>query len=245
MQTHKTRGIVLRSVHYGETSIIATVYTELFGIQSYIIKGIRQHKKKATNKANFFQPAAILDMVVYQNELKHLQFIKEFEWSYLYQHLFFDVIKNAVAMYMIELLAHSLKQPEASPDMYFLVEDSLKQLDKGNDKLTANLPLYFTLHLASELGFQLQGEYSRQTPVVDLMAGMYVDSIPLHNYYLVDELAEITSRISNIQFYNNLEDIGLNRQLRRILLEAYQQYLKLHITELGELKSLKVLAEVL
>ena len=35
---HKTRGIVLHSVKYGETSLIAHVYTEAFGSQSYLLK---------------------------------------------------------------------------------------------------------------------------------------------------------------------------------------------------------------
>ncbi|MFX5956706.1 DNA repair protein RecO C-terminal domain-containing protein, partial [Acinetobacter baumannii] len=84
---------------------------------------------------------------------------KEFKWAHIYESIFFDVVKNTVAMYIIELLQHSLKQPEANPELFYLIEDSLKQLDKGTPLFAGNLPLYFTLHLAAELGFQLQGEY--------------------------------------------------------------------------------------
>src|SRR3954452_17269366 len=154
MITHKTKGIVLRTVKYGETSIITTVYTELFGIQSYIVKGVRQSTKKASAKSIYFQPAAILDMIVYHNDLKNLNFIKEYQWGYLYQQVLFDVVKNTVAMYMVELLQHSLKQPEANPELFYMFESALKQLDAGNTLLTANLPLYFSLHLAGELGFR-------------------------------------------------------------------------------------------
>ncbi|MBS1655487.1 MAG: recombination protein O N-terminal domain-containing protein, partial [Bacteroidetes bacterium] len=62
---HKTKGIVLRTVKYGETSVIVTIYTELFGIQSYLVNGVRVSSKKGSGKANLFQPSAILDMVVY------------------------------------------------------------------------------------------------------------------------------------------------------------------------------------
>ena len=243
--THKTRGIILRTVKYGETSIIAAVYTELFGLQSYIVKGVRQSSKKGFTKANYFQPAAILEMEVYHNELKNLQFIKEYEWGYLYQHIFFNVVKNAAAMYMIELLQHSLKQPEANPELFYLIEDSLKQLDKGNETFTANIPLYFTLHLAGEMGIQLQGEYSKLTPVLDLKEGYFVASPPSHPYYITDALAETTSKLNSINFYNDLENFYLNRHVRRELLEAYRQYFMLHIEGFGELKSLNVLQEVL
>ena len=245
MITHKTKGIVLRTVKYGETSVIATVYTELFGIQSYIVKGVRQTSKKGSSKASYFQPASMLEMEVYHNELKNLQFIKDYQWSYLYNALFFDVTRNAVAMYLIELLQHALKQPEANPELFYLMEDSLKQLDKGNETLTANMPLYFTLHLLAELGFQVQGEYSAQTPVLDLQDGNFVTVIPDHQFYITGDLAQTTSSINNINFYNDLESFHLNRKIRRQLLEAYAQYLSLHIEDFGELRSLKVLQEVL
>jgi DNA repair protein RecO (recombination protein O) len=245
MITHKTKGIVLRTVKYGETSVIATVYTALFGIQSYIVKGVRQTSKKGSSKASYFQPAAMLEMEVYHNELKNLQFIKDYQWSYLYNALFFDVIKNAAAMYLIELLQHALKQPEANPELFYLIEDSLKQLDKGNETLTANMPLYFTLHLLAELGFQVQGEYNVQTPVLDLQDGNFVSAIPDHQFYITGDLAATTSSINNINFYNDLESFHLNRNIRRQLLEAYAQYLSLHIEGFGELRSLKVLQEVL
>lgn len=243
--THKTKGIILRTIPYGETSVITTAYTELFGIQSYIVKGIRKGSKTSQGKSAYFQPGAILDMEVYHNELKNLQFVKEFNWGYLYEHVFFSVVKNAAAMYMIELLQHSLKQPEANPELFYLVEDSLKQLDRGNDTLTANLPLYFTLHLSSELGLRIQGEYSAQTPVLDLYEGAFVSHTPQHLFYLVDEQAKSTSAINNIMFYNDLENIALNRQLRRNLLAAYQQFFALHIQDFGELRSVRVLQEVL
>jgi len=245
MITHKTKGIVLRTVKYGETSVIASVYTELFGMQSYIVKGIRQTSKKGSNKAAYFQPAALLEMEVYHNELKNLQFIKDYQWSYLYNALFFDVIKNAVAMYVIELLQHALKQPEANPELFYLIEDSLKQLDKANETLTANMPLYFTLHLLTELGFQIQGEYSNHTPVLDLNEGNFIAEIPPHPYYITSEEAIATSQLNNINFYNDLENIKLNRTIRRNLLLAYAQYFALHIEGFGDLKSLKVLQEVL
>lgn len=236
---------MLRTLKYGETSVIASVYTELFGVQSYMVKGVRQSSKKGQNNISFFQPAAILEMEVYHNEFKNLQFIKDFQWDHIYTSVFFDVVKNAVAMYMIELLQHTLKQPEANPELFSLIEDSLKQLDKGNDALTANLPLYFTLHLGTELGFQIQGEYAAETPVIDLAEGQFVHVIPSHQHYLEGELARITSEINAIPFYSDLEKIKLGRTTRRQLLEAYQAYIAFHVQDFGEMRSWKVLQEVL
>ena len=93
-KVHKTKGLVLRTVKYGETSVIVSIFTELFGLQSYLVNGVRTISKKGSAKASMFQPTAILDMVVYHNELKQLQRIKEFRWSHLYQHVLSDVRKK-------------------------------------------------------------------------------------------------------------------------------------------------------
>jgi len=243
--THKTKGIVLRTIQYGETSVITSVYTELFGLQSYIVKGVRQSTKKAQSKQMYFQPAAMLEMEVYHNELKNLQFIKEYKWSYLYNKVLFDVIRNAVAQFMIELFQYGIKQPEANPELFYLLEGSLLEADKGSDTIAANLPLYFILHFATESGFQLQGNYSTQTPVLDLKEGAYIETEPLHPNFVTDFIAETISKIQHIRFYNNLEDFKLNRQARKQILDALLQYISFHITDFKELKSLPIVKELL
>ncbi len=243
--THKTRGIVLRTVQYGETSVITTVYTELFGLQSYIVKGVRQSTSKSQSKQMYFQPSAILEMEVYHNNLKNLQFIKEYKWSYLYNKVLFDITRNAIAQFMIELFQYSIKQPEANPELFYLLEGSLHEADKGSDAIAANLPLYFMLHLATESGFQLQGGFSAETPVLNLKEGIYTIEEPSHPEFITGFIAETISKIQGIQFYNDLENIKLNRQTRAQVLSVLLQYMSYHITDFKELKSLPVLREIL
>jgi len=243
--THKTKGIVLRTIKYGETSVITSVYTELFGLQSYIIKGVRQSTKKTQSKQIYFQPGAILEMEVFHYELKNLQFIKEYKWAYLYSKVLFDVVRNAVVQFMIELFLHAVKQPEANPELFYLLEGSLLEADKGTDTIAANLPLYFILHLATESGFELQGNYSKASSFLDLKEGIYTGAEPSHPHFVSDALTASVSAIQHIQFYNDLEHIKLNRQTRRQILDALLQYIFFHITDFRELKSLAVLREVL
>ncbi len=243
--THKTKGIVLHTIQYSETSIITSIYTELFGLQSYIVKGVRQTSTKTQNKSVYFQPGSMLDMEVYNNNLKNLQFIKEYKWNYLYKQVLFDVVRNAIAQFMIELFQCSIKQPEANPELFYLLEGNLMQADKAVYATVANLPLYFTLHLAAESGFGIQGNFSDNTPVLDLKEGMFIEDEPLHLQYISGKFAEIISKIQHINFYNDLENIKLNTEIRRQILDILLQYISLHVTEFKELKSLKILQEVL
>lgn len=243
--THKTKGIVLRTIQYGETSVITTVYTELFGLQSYIVKGVRQGTKKSQSKQMYFQPAAILEMEVYHNNLKNLQFIKEYKWAYLYNKVLFNVVRNAIAQFMLELFQYTIKQPEANPELFYLMERSLHEADKSSDAVAANLPLYFIIHLATESGFQLQGNYSAKTPVLNLKEGMFIETEIVSKDFATGFIAEIISRLQHIQFYTELENIKLNRETRRQILSVLLHYISFHITDFKELKSLPVLHEVL
>lgn len=242
---HKTKGIVLRPVKYGETSLIVTILTELFGVQSYIINGVRTSTKKGTGKANMFQPSAMLDLVVYHNELKNINRIKEFKWSYIYRHVLSDVKKNAVALFLVELLTRALKQPETNPELFQFSEDAFRHLDEGSDAETANFPLFFALHLAVLLGFRMNDNYSPVRSVFDLQEGTFVAEKPDHPHFIEEKEAEITSQLLKVMQPVELEDIKLNHEFRRRLLHAYETYYALHIQDFGTLKSLPVLKEIL
>ena len=242
---HKTKGIVLRTVKYGETSVIVLIFTETFGIQSYLVNGVRISTKKGSGKATLFQPAAILDMVAYHNELKQLQRLREFKWSCLYRNIFSDVKKNAVALFMVELLTRCLKQPETHTDLFHFTEDAFMHLDNGSETMTANFPLYFAMHLAVLMGFRMNDNFSEQNPVFDLQDGNFVAERPHHPHFLEDRQAEITSLLLKVMQPRELEDIKLNQDFRRSLLQAYEMYYALHISDFGKLKSLPVLREIL
>ena len=244
-QLHKTKGIVLRAVKYGETSLIVTIFTELFGLQSYLVNGVRTSSKKGSGKANLFQPTAILDLVVYHNELKHLNRIKEFKWSYLYQHIFSDIPKNAVALFMIELLTKCLKQPEANPELFEFCEDAFIHLDESTGSVMANFPLFFALHLPVFFGFRISDEYSDKNSIVDLQEGMFVPERPDHFHFLEGIQAEVTSELLKMMQPGELEQLKLNHDFRRQLLFAYETYYALHIQDFGTMKTLPVLKEVL
>jgi DNA repair protein RecO (recombination protein O) len=242
---HKTKGIVIKTVRYGETSIIAGIYTELFGLQSYLVNGVRVMSKKGSGRANLLQPPAILDLVVYHNDLKNLQRIKEFKWGHVYSQLFFNVFKNSVALFMVELLQRSLKQPEPNPALYTFIEDAFIHLDEANETVVANFPLYFALHLSSFYGFRFSDKYSAKANILDLKEGEFIHERPSHQYYLEGEFSDLTSQLLKVMQPAELSQVKLNQENRRILLHAYEMFYALHIQDFGTMKTLPVLEAVL
>ncbi len=243
--THKTKGIVLRSVKYGETSLIVTIFTELFGIQSYMVNGVRTSSKKGTGKVGLFQPAVILDMVVYHNELKHLNRIKEFKCSAIYQHILSEVPKNAAALFMIELLTKCLKQPDTNTDLFYFTEDCLLELDKCNSAIAANLPLFYALHLPYHFGFRITDNYTSEANYLDLKEGIFVQQQPDHPAFLDAKQAITVSTLLKVLQPKDLSDIKLNHDFRRQLLHQLETFYSLHIESFGTMKTLQVLREVM
>ena len=241
---HKTPGIVLRAVKFGETSLVVTIYTRLFGIQSYMVNGVRLHTKKGTGKASLFQPSAILDLVVYHHETVKLNRIREFNWRTIYEQILSDVRKNAIAVFMVELLNRCLKQPEPNPELFDFIEDSFLELDKAGDTVAANMPLFFALHLPVFLGLRVDDNYSEKNTVLDLKEGVFVNEMPLHPDFLEERPAFITSQILKAQHPVDLEELKLNHDFRRNLLSAYEKFYMLHVNDFTPLKTVSVLKEI-
>jgi DNA repair protein RecO (recombination protein O) len=125
-----------------------------------------------------------------------------------------------VATYIVEILQQIL-QPEPHPELFYLIEDTLKQLDKGGSVLVSNLPIYFLIHLSETLGFGLQGKYSADSPFLDVKEGQFVGEKPAHPYFLEGLEAQTASNFMTLQFYNNLETIELNGAHRKKYLNYF------------------------
>ena len=99
---HSTRAIVLRTVKYGETSFIVTLYTELFGIQSCMVQGVRKASKKGNSKAGFFSVGAQLQIAMYHQGNKQLQRISDYQFDAVHTSISTSVVKNAIVVLMME-----------------------------------------------------------------------------------------------------------------------------------------------
>lgn len=242
---NKTKGIVLRTVKYGETSVIVTIFTELFGLQSYLVNGIRKSQAKGGSKSALFQPAAILDLVVYHQETKNLNRLKEYNWNILYRNILSDVISNAVALFMIELVQKCVKQPEPNPELYYFMEDALTGLDQAERNVQANFPLFFALHLAGFFGLRIDDNYSEGRSFLDLKEGYFIEEKPAHPHYLERPLSEITSHLLKIMQPSELSELALNKEKRKSLLAAYEDFYSIHIQGFSCMKTLPVLRSIL
>jgi len=243
--THKTKAIIVKTIKYGETSIVASMLTSKFGLQSYLIPGVRKQQKG--EKSIMFQPGALLDLVVYHQELKNLQRIKEAHWAHIYENILSDVVKHSIASFMMELLQKTIHEPEVNNDLFDFCEDCLIFLDKADAKSTANFPLFFSLQLPQFFGFKLSLpdiDIDINSLHLDLKEGFFLAEKPEHLLVLSGEAAVVTADLLRVQHPSELDQFLLSQDQRRFLLQHFMKYYQLHVPEFGALKTLAVMQEI-
>jgi DNA repair protein RecO (recombination protein O) len=238
---HKTSGIVLHTTKYAETSLIAQIITLDFGVKSYIVNGVRGKKSKL--KATVFQPMALVEMIVSNNEKTGLQRISEITIQYPYSEIPYNIIKSSIVLFLNELVYKAIKEQHPDENMFEYLKNSLQILDLKYDNC-ANFHIFFMIHLSRYLGFFPEGNYSESTPLFDLLEGRFVSRIPSHVNYLDATSAKLFSGFIDSS-YTTIQHLIIDKQQRKQLVQALIKYYQLHISSFGEMKSYDILEQVI
>ncbi len=236
----KTRGIVLHTIKYGDTSLIAHTYTEQFGRQTYLVKGA--YSRKASINANQFYPLNLLEMEVYSKKNHDLHNLKEARNNPVYLHIPFQPIKNSIAVFIAEVLYRTLREQEPNPILFSFLLNSLQLLDLETKNI-ANFHMVFLIQLSKHLGFFPFNNYSETNKLFNLLNGCFEQEVPIHGYFIHKEESAIFATLIEKSF-DEADSISLSRQLRHYFLEKLIEFYKLHISGMGNIKSLQILKEV-
>lgn len=237
----KTRGIVLRNLRYGDTSLIADIYTRELGLQSFILQGVR--KARASLPAGLFQVMTLLDLVIYHKEGASLKRVREASPLLVYRSLPADMRHNAVGIFLVEVVRNALPHAEANPDLYDLLDEAFTTLDERTDDLPVYL-LRVLLALAEPLGFSPSPGYGEATPYFDLLEGVFVARPPAHPHYLLPDAAQFMDDLRG-PLRETAVPAGLGPAQRRALLDGLMTYYRLHQEHFREPRSRAILQQVL
>lgn len=231
----KTKGIVLKSLKYSETSLILDIYTEEIGLRSCIVNGVRKAKSKT---ASLYQVLQILDLVIYDKDPRKLNRIKEASSAYLYQSITLDIHKTNLAIFIIDIVSNTIKEHEENTDLFSFIEMYLRYVDKTMDSI-ALLSLKFMLDLSSFLGFAPLDNYGLHDVYFDLEEGKFVSDNKRGNYILPLELSQHIRTVLNMEM-QDVQNYSVPKAERTILLDKMILYYKLHLTGFKDPKSLEI-----
>lgn len=234
---HTTRGIVLRTVRYNDKAVIANIYTELFGLQGYLI-----HTGK--NKKNaLLQPLTCLEITTEHKTNKSLQRIKEATCSPQFRDIPYNTLKSSLAIFIAEVFYRSVKEEENNVPLFRFLCSTALLLDEETENCS-NFHLAFLVQLTGYLGFFPGNEYSETNNTFDLEEGVFFSGKPQHSNFIAGETARCFAQLMHNPL-NEHASISIHKSHRKELLYALMNYYRLHLQGMSEVRSHKVLEEVM
>lgn len=223
---YKTRGIALSYIKYKESSIIARIFTEAFGMQSYIINGIRS--KSAKSKIALFQPLTSLDLVVYHHKKKEINRISELKCSFNYHTIPYNIKKTSIALFLTELISQALRDEEENEQLFDFLLESIITFD-GMTEGYENFHIQFMLKLSKYLGIQPESAVGMLKEVG-------------HSKVFDTKFAETVDFFMRSGYADHQ---NLGKGTRNEILLLVINYFRFHYDSIREFKSIQVLKEVL
>ncbi len=238
---YKTRGIVLHSVKYSETSLIVKVYTESFGLQSYLLKGARNPKSKI--RPVLFQPLTLLDMVVYRKEKTTLHSIKEVKLGAPLHSISTDIRKSSIVLFLAELIYKSIREEEPNEVLFEFLWHSLLLLDTIEEPFSS-FHLLFAIKLSRYLGFQPQQNRSDSNRFFNLREGSFQSVFNSPEECLDETQSTCFFQLMNTDL-DQISQLNIPSKIRNPLLDNILFYYQSHLPGKITFRSHEILHTVL
>lgn len=240
MKSYKARGIVLNTVKYGDTSMVAHLLTDAFGRQSYMVQGVRSSKGKGSKMA-LFQPMFALEYEGLSSPKMEMHRLREVRNGIVLKSIPYDVRKSTIALFMAESLYRLIGESEANQPLFDFVWGSIEALDELQEGV-ANFHLWFLANISRFLGFSPGNEYTAGS-WFDMREGLFTPVMPLHDNVICREYAEVFRDLLECDV-RCLGEIGLNRKQRVEILDALVAYYTVHLDSIRHVQSIRILQEV-
>lgn len=234
-----TQGLVLRNIKYGETSLISTIYTRDFGMQAYIVRGARSNKKTGI-KANYFQIGQFLDLTVYHKPDKNIQYLKEVKLNAEQAIQSQNIIRQSVVQFCCELILRCIQEEETNAQLYTFLYSFFQDVKQLNSYKLSLAPITFIVQFASKIGFEIHNNYTAELQFFDALNGNFCQEISLNQY-----IANLPASQLIANCLSNKEHINSTNKTREEALHALILFLRLQIEQMGEIKSVAILHQIL
>jgi DNA repair protein RecO (recombination protein O) len=236
----KTNGIVLHTIKYSENSLILVIYTEEYGRQSYMLRGV--HSRKPGGPKKLIHPLSLLSVDVYVKSSRELQKIKEYKSLNPLSGIHSSIVKTTIGLFIAEILYRTIKEEEKNPILFSFLLNSIEYLDLAQ-KGVENFHLVFLIQLSKFLGFFPNDNYDSYYSHFDTLIGSFTPYQEGNKNLLSAKDSELIQKIIRMN-YSNLEELEISGSTRTLILDKLILYYQSHFEGLSQLKSHRILQEV-
>ena len=240
----KSTGIIFRTVKYGETSVIADIFTEEKGLHTFIGGGVRS--AKARMPFSLFQPMMVVDLVAYfRDDPGAMNRLKELRAAEVWQAIPFDIKRGAVTLFMAEICRKCIQETEENRELFDHLLHTLRWLDATPHPI-ANVYLHFLLSLSAFLGFQpqVEPEDAAGERFFDLREGTFSAVPPPSGLYLNPDMTGQLRTFLETPL-EQCHEIQLSRAERKALLGKLLQFYELHMPGFNGVNTPEILEMVM
>lgn len=194
MKSYKARGIVLHTVKYGDSSLVAYLLTDLLGRQTYMVQGIKSSKGHG-NKGALLQPMFVLEFEGLETPRAQMHRMREVRSAVPLRSIPFDVRKSTVALFAAEMLYRLVREVEANSPLFDFVLRAVETLD-AMESGVADFHLRFMVGLSRHLGFFPGNEWA-PGHWFDIREGLFTPVMPRHGEVFSRENARLLATLTD------------------------------------------------
>lgn len=240
MEEVKTRAIVLRTVKYGDSSIIADLLTEEQGRVSFLVPIPKTDRGRM--RRQYFLPLTLLSIDYAFRPRSTLQRIRDIRLDQPYTNIPASPQKQAIVLFLSELLTYSTRDELQNEPLFLFVRSSLLWLDAAETHF-ANLHLVFMARMSRFLGFWPNLDDYHVGCYFDLRGATFTPLRPSHPDFLPPEDAARVGILMRIT-YPTMHVFRPSREERNRIVEIMLDYYRLHVPNMPHLRSFSVLREL-
>ena len=236
----KLRGIVLNTIRYSDKHNIVHIYTDGRGLMSFAVPLGKTQASRMHNA--MLMPLSLVDLEVGVRPGRDLALLREVRRNYPLATIYSDPIRNAIALFISELLTHVIQEPEGNEYLFRYIEQSVQLLEQMPGQI-ANFHICFLFHLGAHLGIQPNLESYRKGYWFDMTDGVFLPSAVKGHALLPPQEAQVLHLLSRMTF-SNMGVFRFNREERNRMLDVIISHYRLHNAAIGTLRSPDILKQL-
>jgi len=215
-------GVYLNHFPYSETSVILKVFTKRYGLQSFIVKGI----KKKKGGAAVLQPFHLLEIACSFNPNKNLNYAGVIKLQQPPISITMDIRKSMVAIFLTEILYKCIKEEEPNPELYDYISTAISIYDQS--EFNANFHLVFLMELSRYFGFQPSLPIKTSQKYFSLKEGIFEHPAEIFDYHLSLELSTSFIQLIGTKF-DAMHELNYSNSSRKELLDIVIKFYEMQL----------------
>lgn len=240
----KSEAIVLNKINYGDTSVIASLYTKEFGKLSGIIKGGRSPKSKIGSVVNQLNH---LEIILYKKDTREVQLVSNASIISHYPVIKDDFEKLQYALAVLELLKKLTPEHETNLRLFSGTVRILSLMESSNEPALVLFGRYF-LFFITEIGYELQfqecvscgkSNLTNENLAYNFDLGIFCSDCSQNKPYSYSVSMELFEYL--ICLKNNKKAERFNKTIKEKAIVFFEDFTKHHVPDFKGLQSIQFL----